>query len=271
MDFEPNTILGRAWQRLARPLIALMIRNGVMYQDFVRLVKRSYVDVAEAEFGKRGRPTNQSRIALLTGLDRKEIKRIRDARDTPDIADAQQRPASDRLSRVLTGWYQDPRFMHAGQPRPLTIDDEFVQLCREYGGDVPTTTIAKELQSGGAIERQTDGKLRAVSRYYMPAASDPAALTRSAEVYRDIGDTLLHNLYRTPKQSSRFEGRASNARVARHYAADFELFLEQRGQAFLEDIDQWLHEKETRTHEDDATIRLGVGVYYVHDKEAHDA
>jgi hypothetical protein len=270
MDFSSKLLLRNAWRKLARPLISLMIRNGVMYQEFVQWCKESYVEVAEADFGKRGRPTNQSRIALLTGLDRKEIKRIRDARADRDNPDHAERPPSDRLSRVLSGWHQDSRFMRKGQPLPLGIDDGFSELCRDYGGDVPNTTILKELETGGAVVRRDDGRVQAVRRYFMPSASDPAAVTRSAEVYRDLGETLLHNLYRDDKTPSRFEGRASNAHVARRFEKDFRQFVEQRGQAFLEDIDQWLYEKENRTNEHEAKIRLGLGIYYLHDKNPSD-
>ncbi len=266
-----STILRHAWQRLSRPIITLMIKNGVMYQEFMYWCKCSYVDVAEAHFGKRGRPTNQSRVALLTGLDRKEIKRLRDAREKMSETSASDRPASDRLGRVLSGWHQDTRFARDGQPQVLSVDEGFADLCKEYGGDVPNSTILKELEEGGAVQRQADGRVLAVSRYYMPAPTDPTALSRSADVYRDIGETLLHNLYRAPNEPSRFEGRASNLRIAKRHADDFRAFVEKRGQAFLEDVDQWLSETEAQTHEDDETLRLGIGLYYVQDEDQDDA
>lgn len=254
-----------AWLRLSRPIIALLIKNGVMYQQFARWSKESYVSVAEADFGKRARPTNQSRIALLTGLDRKEVKRVRDA--LHNLSEEQSsRPSSDRLSRVLSGWYQDPAYSQDGQPQPLVVEEGFAALYKTYGGDVPASTILKELEQGGAVARLADGRVVAIKRYYMPAGSDPEAVIRSAEVYRDLGETLLHNLYRSDDTPSRFEGRASHPRISKQHAAEFQAFVETRGQAFLEEIDQWLYEKNLQTDDDDKTLRLGVGLYAIHNE-----
>ena len=63
---------------LMRPIIMLLLRNGVTYKEFALLCKSIFVEAAAADYGIRGRPTNVSRIAVLTGIDRKEVKRIRD-------------------------------------------------------------------------------------------------------------------------------------------------------------------------------------------------
>lgn len=270
MEINSPTTLNRLWQRLARPIVLLLIKNGVMYQTFARWSKRTYVDVAEQNFGKRGRPTNQSRIALLTGLDRKDIRRVLDERKTEsDAPDA--RPASDRLGRVLGGWYQDARFATDGEPHALEVEGEFSELCRDYGGDVPNSTILKELEQGGAVRRLLDNRVLPKSRYYMPASSDPEAVKRAAEVYRDLGQALLHNLYRYAETPPRFEGRASNPRIATRHVEEFRALIDSRGQAFLEEIDNWLHEKESQTNENEPTVRLGIGLYAITDDETSDA
>ena len=51
---------------------------GSSHREFAELSKRLIVDVASSDFGIRGRPTNISRVAVMTGLTRKEVKRIRD-------------------------------------------------------------------------------------------------------------------------------------------------------------------------------------------------
>ena len=270
MDQQHYRPLQQAWRRLARPLVVLLLKNGVMYQEFAKWCKQAYVTVAEEDFGKRGRPTNQSRIALLTGLDRKEIKRLRDARNAASPS-TRAGAKADRLGRVLGAWYQDERFFDTLGPRPLRIDGGFAQLCRDYGGDVPDSTILKELESGGAVERCGKGRVLAKRRYYMPAPTNRAALARSAEVYRDLGETLVYNLYRAPDQPSRFEGRVSGLRVAKRHAPAFKEFIERRGQAFLEEVDQWLHDKESDTDDNEDTMRLGVGLYHLQEENPSDA
>ena len=67
-----------AFQLLMRPMVRILLRYGIGYREFVEVAKTTYVGVASSDFGIRGRPTNISRVAVMTGLTRKEVKRIRD-------------------------------------------------------------------------------------------------------------------------------------------------------------------------------------------------
>ena len=108
-----------------RPLVRILLRCGVTWKEIAELLKAVYVDVASAEYGKRGRPANASRVAILTGLSRRDVKRARDrlASAAPDAL----APIAkiNHASRVLTGWFQDPDFVDAkGKPRLLDLAGE---------------------------------------------------------------------------------------------------------------------------------------------------
>ncbi|MFC3115115.1 DUF6502 family protein [Cellvibrio fontiphilus] len=268
-----------ACRQLMEPIIGILLRNGVTHKDLALICKQLYVQVATDEFGIRGRDTNLSRVAMLTGIDRKEVARIKEAmQDNQESEQSQQH--QDRLTRLLSAWHQDPEFCTPEQqPKALAIDGEqqsFSQLVRRYGGDFPASALLKELKRVGVVETLADDKVMATKRYFVPDQSDPAALLRAGSVLQDIGNTLHHNIYkanpqkttaRTPaplraQQALRFERRASNSRMPLATAAEFQQFVEQEGQAFLERIDAWLsqHEQADLT---DATPhwRLGVGTY----------
>ena len=55
-----------------KPAIHVLLRCGVTWKEFSELARSTYVEVATQRFGKRGRPTNVSRTAVLTGLARAE-------------------------------------------------------------------------------------------------------------------------------------------------------------------------------------------------------
>ena len=61
------------------PVIRLVLRTGVTWKEFSELAKTKFVEVATADFGIRGRPTNVSRVAILTGLDRRDVAKLRTA------------------------------------------------------------------------------------------------------------------------------------------------------------------------------------------------
>src|SRR5690349_17544767 len=132
-----SQVLAAARQWL-RPLVHVLLRCGITWKDFAELARMSYVDVATQQFGKRGRPTNVSRTAVLTGLTRREVRKQR-ARlaATPETWAGHVTKAS----LVLSAWHQDPEFLDSrGRPVPLPMEGErvsFAALLRRCGaGDV---------------------------------------------------------------------------------------------------------------------------------------
>lgn len=271
-----------ACRQLMEPIIGILLRNGVSHKDLALICKQLYVQVASEEFGIRGRDTNLSRVAILTGIDRKEVARIKESlQDNSQSQENQQH--QDRLTRLLSAWHQDPDFCTPEhQPLPLAIEGEsrsFALLARRYGGDFPASALLKELKRVGVVESQGQGedeKVIATKRYFVPEQSDPAALLRAGSVLNDIGATLYHNIYkakpdtgsaRTPaplraQQALRFERRASNGRMPADTAAAFAQFVAQEGQGFLERVDAWLSAHEQTDLPPDAPHwRLGVGTY----------
>ena len=253
-----------------RPLVRILLRCGVTWKEVAELLKAVYVDVASVDYGKRGRPANASRVAILTGLSRRDVKRARDrlASTAPDAL----APIAkiNHASRVLTGWFQDRDFLDAkGKPRLLELAGErgFEGLAKRYAQDIPSTALLKELKSVDAVATTAHGRLRAKMRYYSPAAPNEEAVLRSGSVLEDLGATVAENLVRA-EERTRFEGRATNARIARGARRKFRDYLESRGMAFLEDIDRWLSQHESADPKE-KSVRLGIGVYQIQDDGEH--
>jgi len=253
---------------LLRPIVRLMLRCGVTWKELAEICKLVYVEVAAEDFGSRGRPANASRIAILTGLSRREVKRAKDALATPEAEQAQAVERIDHASSVLSGWYQDREFTDAsGAPRLLAREGKgsFAQLLKRYAPSIPPTAMLKELRRVGAVRITPQGRVRAVARYFMPTTLDPDAIVRSGSVLRDMAGTVAHNQLRGEREPSWFEGRATNVRVRREARRAFGEYLEKRGMAFLEDVDTWLMAHEARD-DDEKTDRIGVGVYLIRDE-----
>ena len=249
-----------------RPLARMLLRCGVTWKEAAELMKIAYVDVATAEYGKHGRPANASRVAILTGLGRREVKRVRDLGVAAHGSPVAPLAKISHASRVLSAWHQDPDFVDAkGGPRLLDVAGErgFTGLAKRYAPDIPSTAMLKELQAVGAVATTPGGRVRAKMRFYRPAALDADALIRSGDVLRDVGGTVAENLF-GEEPRTRFEGRATNVRVPRSARRAFREFVEQRGMALLEDADGWLTKHEAKSSAD-KTGRLGLGVYLIQD------
>lgn len=262
---RPAIAACRLW---LRPIARWLMRSGVTWKEFAELSREAFVHTAFEEFGIRGRTTNVSRVALLTGLSRRDVRRVR--QEATDSAGPSAEDSLNHASRVLSGWHLDPDFLEPdGRPRllPAQGDPASVELLvRRYAADIPGTALVKELLKSGSIERLSDGRYRAVRRYYMPRPMDGHAVERAGSVLADLATTIEYNLSRDAREPSRFEGRAQNRRVDRRSLPAFRAFVEREAQGLLERVDDWLAANEVDAAVEGARpVRLGVGVYAIND------
>jgi hypothetical protein len=252
--------------RLLEPIVLLLLKSGITWREFADLAKVKFVQVATNEFGIRGRPTNASRVAILTGIDRRDVRKLR-------LGSAEQ-PAFDlgfmsKPTQVLGGWFHDPDFRtESGQPRDLHVsegENSFAALVRRYTPGIPHVAMIKELRAVGAVEELRDGRLRVLKRNYIPRELTDNQIRLWGSALQDVGTTLEHNLMRQESEPPRFERRALSLSVDPRARREFEAFLAVEGQAFLERVDEWLasHQLESMSAESPGAVRLGVGVYEI--------
>jgi len=162
-------VLQAAVLKLLYPLVKIMLRNGISHGFFSDLAKRVYVDVAKKEGSIPGRKTSNTRIAIVTGLTRNEVKRIL---DLPAIDDGEITKRYNRAARVLSGWQRDPFFADEdGKTADLSFEGEkptFVDLVRKYSGTIHPKTILDELERVGCVKILDDGKIRIITCGYAP-------------------------------------------------------------------------------------------------------
>lgn len=264
MDINIKTTLHSACAALLRPIALVLLRGGMTWKEFADLSKSVFVSVATDEFGIRGRPTNVSRVSILTGISRKEVKRQRDLLAASDAAPSSK---TTDATRLLTGWYRDSRFSDAqGNPLPLGAEgseSSFDELFRDYGGDTPKQTLVKELQKAGSIAQDDRGRFIALRRYHMPADLDDGYIRFFGTNLHDHAKTLANNL-QSGSAYPLLEGFAVDDRVHPDAAEEFRAYLDKRGEELLEEIDNWLTEH--RVPDDDVSttpVRLGLGVYAI--------
>ena len=265
---EIRSTLAAACRHLLTPIVRVLLRSGIQWSEFAELSKEAYVAVARDEYGLGGRPTNTARVAMITGLSRREAARVRgvlDGRDEPVL------PPEDRISRVLTGWYLDPEFLGTdGKPRPLEAagPTSIEGLFKRYAGDVPHGALLKELLQLDLVEESADDKFRVKARDYVRGAQDPDIVRQMGVALHDHGTTLAHNVDSERTAPARFEGMATNTQISTEHVEAFHKLITERGQALLEEIDAWLSRHEAKNPQQTASPRLGVGVYLIHDDTA---
>ena len=82
---KTQVALVKAVVMLCRPLIRLLIEKGITFPLFRELMKELYVEVADKEFSLDDKKPSDSRVFVLTGVHRKDIKRIRQQSELADV------------------------------------------------------------------------------------------------------------------------------------------------------------------------------------------
>lgn len=252
--------------RLLAPLVRLLLRHGVSHAEFAQWAKQVYVGEAHRHFGIDGRPSSASRIAIVTGVNRKEVRRVLE-QDGPLESGTRR---SNRAVRVVTGWLQDRRFRRDdGTPRALRYgeaDASFNRLVRRHGGDVPARALLDELLRVGTVEER-DGRLHLTGAGYVPRKSERALFELLGDSATDLLTTLEHNLgdASPPRlQMSVAYDHVTDAGVARFRALANRDALEllNRLDRALAPLDRDVVPSQSGA----GRYRTGLGVYYIEER-----
>ena len=266
MDAEGRSqrALRLAVRQLLRPLCRLLLRHAVPFSAFEELARRAYVEVAQNDFGIPGKRPTASRVAVLTGLTRKEVHRL--LVTPPDEAD-DEAERYNRAAQVLTGWARDADFLEpSGEPRALEADGPagFGMLVKRYSGDMPVRAVLDELVRVGAVERHPDGLLHLAARGFVPRHSEVDKLGILGRDVAELIATIDHNLQHGDRDP-RFQRKVMYSAIPRSALPAFRKLSGTQAQALLERLDRWLGERDPDELPDDVArthARVGVGIYY---------
>jgi len=252
-----------------KPLVRLLLKNGIGYREFSDICKSSFVAVASDEFGIRGRKTNMSRVAVMTGLSRKEVKKVRNSTEVELLASMSR---TRRPELVMSAWHSDPEFSdQANGPKPLLFNGpgpSFKKLIDRVGGDIPPRAMLNELIRAGSVVEDGE-RLLAVSRSYIPQPNDPEAMLVAGGAIRDLMSTIDHNLSCQNQELRFFERRVYSERLPVVQRDRFRKLAADRGEELLRDLNAWLSERESSRNSatpvyssEENCTRLGVGVFF---------
>jgi hypothetical protein len=260
--------LTAAVERVLRPLFRILLRNHMSFKAFVDIAKHTYVDVAASEFGIPGKKTSVSRVALLSGLTRKEVQRLLDA---PVADDAEAGERYNRAARVVAGWVRDPEFSDVeGNPRVLTLQEgdqgraSFAALARRFSGDIPFRAVLDELLRVGVVEKLDDDGIRLKTRAYVPESGDADKLNILGTDVSDLVATIDHNLQHGAADPF-FQRKVMYDNVPVEALQEFRRLSGSQAQSLLERLDKWLSQHDRDTHPETrgtGQIRTGIGIYY---------
>jgi hypothetical protein len=166
----------QALAAVLQPLARLMIDHGVQHAEVAELLKQLLVQESVARYGVADRGVSDTRVALLTGVHRKDVRRLRASAGAPKKPKA----AMPVPSAVVARWISDPRFLNIDQsPRALARtpkagtagEPDFAALVAEVSRDVSARAVLDELTRLGAVELLPQGQVALVDQAFVPQGS----------------------------------------------------------------------------------------------------
>lgn len=269
MKHSAKQFLARSAYRITHALARMLLREGMGYAVYSELARSAFVDAA-SEFDIEGRKLSDSRIAIMTGLSRKEVKRLK-GKGGDDFFDDDSR--HNRAVRVVTAWNREKKYRtKKGMPRVLPLIGEspnLSELVTEFSGGVPVRAVVDELSRVGAIVETRQGRWRLENSAYIPKSSHETVMKiLGTDVPLLIG-TIDHNLD-VPQQQKRFQRKVCYDNVAVEDAELFRRYASDESFKLLKKLDQWLARAEENQRLKDKnnsaqkleTYTMGVGIFY---------
>lgn len=252
-----------------RPLVRMLLRSGISYRQFDEIAKLAFVKESLASGAQPRVRTNVSRIAVRTGLSRKEVARIRDLIDSTGDAVPSRSGAgfhTNQAARVLQIWHSDRRFLgEDGRPKELVFDTaelSFAHIVKLVGGDVPAGAVRAELLSAGAIEELKDGRLRVLKRHFIPGDLGEEMVVGFRHIVNPLLGALAHNCS-VDKQDAFLQRVAYSDSMSVAAIEDFRRHATELATVFIHSIDDWLGGHEDKLYSPPQhRARVGVGVFY---------
>jgi len=246
----------------------IMLRSGIGYRQFAELAKLAFIQEASGERNSRGRRTNSSRVAIRTGISRKEVSRLQSELEKHGKSVASP-PTVDyhsvHAARVLQLWHADPRFVDQdGAPMDLSFADDgtnFSTVVKAAGGDVPPGAVRAEMLAADAIVELANGLLRPTKRFFVPADVGEELLVGFTHMVIPVLEGLARNTDERCVEPF-IQRLVYSDRLSPDAVPLFRKKARDRVTDFVQSVDDWLSSNELEDSEVARPYRYGVGVFY---------
>jgi hypothetical protein len=249
---------------MLRPLVKLLLTHSITFPFMSDLLKSIYVEVATEDFQIQGKPQTDSRISLLSGVHRKDVKNLR-----PERIHEQTIPLTVSLStKLVKAWGSDPqRVDDTGRHRPLPRlmseggETSFEALVTSVSKDIRSRVILDEWLRTGIAKIDAEGR---VCLNTEPLSRENNFEEKMYYVGQNVHDHLSaasHNLH--GQQPPLLESSVHCNKLTPESIAELEAMTRKLSRQMMEEVKIRTSELEARdADKPDALLRMNFGVYF---------
>ena len=272
MSLVPNSVksnLLAAFRYLLKPLVRLAVKNSVTFPDFSDALRKAYVDVAVRQLAASNMEVTEEGISLIANIEKSEVRDVLGVGD--DTTYARKVLEVSPLSIILSAWHTDPKYTGPyGVLRDIEFSNEeaskqthtFTALASSYCPQVSPRALMDELIRIGAVQDVGNGYYRAVKRSYVPEPLSTQSILMLASAVHHLCETLENNLRTEPVGGKGLIQRSIYTvhGIPKSDHRSFDKFIRERGQAFADDVDNWITARDVEGIKD--SMQMGVGFYH---------
>lgn len=233
---------------ILRPLAYFAIRKGWLFKDVSSRLKRAYVGAA---LDLCDDDATDSRISVMTGLQRRDVAALREASETP--------PRRQPLAEILSLWWSDPAYPIKGLP--IQGDGaSFSSLARSIRQDVHPRTFLDLLVENGAVV-ESGGHVALKARTYKPSQGSEEQLAYLAE---NVGDHFATAVANVTDGQNRYDMAVHYSGLSEHAIAELDALFRSRMRDVLRELDTAAREFPAK---EDGPFRFRAGGYFFDQRE----
>ena len=198
---QPSVALVNATKRVLRPFVRFLLARGITLPFLSQLLKQLYVEVAERDFALDDKPQTDSRISLLTGVHRKDVRRLRGQK----TAEIEPPEAVSLGAQVINNWLTERRYLDKhGRPKVLPMRStnarqvSFESLVGSVSRqDLRPRVVLDELLRLKIVALE-DEQITLLQEAFVPALGDDEKLHYFAQNLRDHIESAATNVLSQP-------------------------------------------------------------------------
>lgn len=253
------------FRTVLRPLVRILFRAGVRFDEFIELLRGIYVEITIRDAMDAGKRISTGRISILSGVARRDVERLVTSDEWLQVPKPTDVAA---LAAILHRWHTDSTFLGPyGVPLELPITGQsgrnFTDLVEGSPIPMEPRSAYEQLLAAKMMVKSGDTHVKVLSRTFVsPEPLSAEMVEHFGTAMRNLASTLDFNM--TPAKTTKRIERSvfPDDGLPNEFLEEYDAFVRERAQQLISDVDDWLAAVARRPIRDPgARTNLGVSVY----------
>lgn len=261
-------LIANALKRVFRPFVKLMLANNLTYTFAIDVLKALFVEVADAEFAINNKRQTDSRISLMSGVHRKDVRRLRDLK--PNVEDVM--PDNVSLgAQIIALWNANEKYLNVdGMPKPLArfaaanAEASFEGLVRSVSTDIHPRAVLDEWLRLGIANLDAENFVHLTTDMFIAQEGFEEKVYYFAHNLHDHAQAAAANVL--GQQASYLERCVHYDTLTTESIEQIAEMSKKLGMKNLRDINKVADTLAVKDKDDaSATMRMTYGIYFYHE------